>query len=59
MRIDLGPPGPSVRRSPEPTLNPESRINYHPILWETARPYFYARHGPDGRMMIGGEPVNE
>ena len=25
-----------------------------PILWETARPYFYTRSGPDGRMMIGG-----
>lgn len=25
------------------------------LVWETARPYFYARQTPDGRAMIGGE----
>lgn len=25
------------------------------LLWETARPYFYARTTPDGRILMGGE----
>jgi len=25
------------------------------LIWETARPYFYARQTPDGRIIIGGE----
>jgi glycine/D-amino acid oxidase-like deaminating enzyme len=25
------------------------------VLWETGDPYFYARSGPDGRLLIGGE----
>jgi glycine/D-amino acid oxidase-like deaminating enzyme len=28
--------------------------NDHCLIWETARPYFYARTGPDGRILIGG-----
>lgn len=28
------------------------------LLWETARPYFYARRTPDGRAMIGGEDTS-
>lgn len=28
------------------------------LIWETARPYFYARRTPDGRAMIGGEDTS-
>ncbi len=37
-------PMPSLRSWPE-----------HTLLWETARPYFYARQTDDGRIIIGGE----
>jgi glycine/D-amino acid oxidase-like deaminating enzyme len=28
------------------------------LLWETARPYFYLRTTPDGRLIAGGEDTN-
>jgi glycine/D-amino acid oxidase-like deaminating enzyme len=28
------------------------------MLWESARPYLYARGGPQGRVMIGGEDID-
>lgn len=28
------------------------------LIWETARPYFYARQTPDGRALIGGEDTS-
>jgi len=28
------------------------------LIWETARPYFYARQTPDGRAIIGGEDTD-
>jgi glycine/D-amino acid oxidase-like deaminating enzyme len=33
--------------------------NYpHPVIWETARPYLYARTTVDGRIIVGGEDVD-
>jgi glycine/D-amino acid oxidase-like deaminating enzyme len=33
--------------------------NYqHPVIWETARPYVYARTTADGRIIVGGEDVD-
>ena len=39
------------------TSTPIARVDGWPdgcLVWETARPYFYARQTPDGRAMIGG-----
>jgi len=33
------------------------RIATLPLIWESARPYFYMRGTPDGRLMVGGEDV--
>jgi glycine/D-amino acid oxidase-like deaminating enzyme len=33
------------------------RIATLPLIWESARPYFYMRATPDGRFMVGGADV--
>lgn len=40
----------------EPLATPE-KIAALPLIWESARPYFYMRATPDGRFMIGGADV--
>jgi len=43
----------AIVTEPVPELLAESRDI--PVIWETARPYFYARTTRDGRIMAGGE----
>ncbi|MEK7949363.1 NAD(P)/FAD-dependent oxidoreductase [Luteolibacter soli] len=38
-------------------LRPESRWWRGAMIWESARPYLYAREDADGRVLIGGEDV--
>jgi glycine/D-amino acid oxidase-like deaminating enzyme len=35
-------------------LADRARVDAMPLIWESARPYLYARGTPDGRLMIGG-----
>jgi glycine/D-amino acid oxidase-like deaminating enzyme len=34
-----------------------TRVTALPLIWESARPYFYLRTTPDGRLMVGGADV--
>lgn len=36
---------------------PLERRRTLPLIWESARPYLYLRHTPDGRLMVGGADV--
>jgi glycine/D-amino acid oxidase-like deaminating enzyme len=38
-------------------LAQRERVATLPLIWESARPYFYMRGTPDGRLMIGGADV--
>jgi len=38
-------------------LPPERRWWRGAMIWESARPYLYAREDPDGRILVGGEDV--
>jgi len=40
----------------EPVAAPEKMATL-PLIWESARPYFYMRATPDGRFMVGGADV--
>jgi len=39
----------------EPALRPRWLDDH--VLWDSGDPYFYARAGPDGRVLMGGEDV--
>ena len=38
-------------------LTGRERIATLPLIWESARPYFYMRGTPDGRLLVGGADV--
>jgi glycine/D-amino acid oxidase-like deaminating enzyme len=38
-------------------LNPRQWVDTLPLMWESARPYFYMRGTPDGRLLVGGADV--